>query len=900
MRDAEPTLKRLVDYRPPSHRVPATELHFTINEGSTRVVNRMNLEVVDGSVQSCRFDGDELELVSVSVDGVTLNTNEYSLDASGLTLHDLPASCAVEVVTQIDPDGNTQLEGLYRSGGMFCTQCEAEGFRRITFFPDRPDVLSVFTTTINADAARYPVLIANGNPIAERTLPGGRAEVTWHDPFPKPCYLFALVAGDLEQIDDRFVTASGRVVTLKIFSEAHNIGQCGYAMDALKRSMRWDEQRYGREYDLDIFMIVAVEDFNGGAMENKGLNLFNTACVLASPDTATDAAYQRVEGVIGHEYFHNWSGNRVTCRDWFQLSLKEGFTVFRDAQFSGDMGIQSRKRIDDVEFLRSIQFAEDAGPLAHPVRPDTYMEISNFYTTTVYEKGAEVVRMIHTLIGDDAFRRGSDLYFSRHDGDAVTTDDFVVAMEDATGFDLTQFRLWYSQAGTPRVRVDEAFGDNGLTLKIEQRLETVVEQPSVEPMHIPVLVGFVATDGTQVSVSHADVDADVATEVRDGGASLLIHVTQPRQQVRVALAERPVVSYGRGFSAPVHMETPHSATDLALLVAEDTDGFVRWDSAQRLAAGIIDRGGAADAVYLAMIGSLLEEAESLCVQISRVGVDALQDDSSIRERLGILDALLTLPSESTLIETHEQPDVAGLCQARDRLTLDVARAHSHRWHGLVEAIPEVSSYRPRPLDMAIRALKWCAVRHVVWTLEGGEGVSLLAPRYDAADNLTDRLGALELMLNAPAAGAVDDERVARISNDFRAAWEQEALVLNQWFRLHATARDADATHVSSLLEDPQFDWRNPNRVYAVLLSFATRNHRNFHCAEGYRLVTNSVLRLDRANPQLASRVVTPLTQWRKFAESTGDTMRSELERLSNASLSNDVFEKVAKALGEDG
>ncbi|NIP16257.1 MAG: aminopeptidase N, partial [Pseudomonadales bacterium] len=456
----------LQGYEPPAYRTVQTRLSFDIRDGFTRVESQLTVERrADSTDGSLRLDGRDLELVSVAVDGRSLGGNEFLVDAESLTLFDLPPRCEITIVTLIEPEKNTALEGLYKSGSMYCTQCEAEGFRRITYYQDRPDVLSRFTTTLEADASRYPVLLANGNLTTDVPVDSGRRRVTWDDPFPKPSYLFALVAGDLSVMEDEFVTASGRRVALQIFSEPHNIGQCGYAMEALKRAMRWDEETFGREYDLDVFMIVAVEDFNMGAMENKGLNIFNTKCVLASPDTATDAAYLRVEGVVAHEYFHNWSGNRVTCRDWFQLSLKEGFTVFRDAEFSSDMNFRAVKRIEDVNFLRSFQFPEDAGPMAHPVRPDSYIEISNFYTTTVYEKGSEVVRMLRTMLGDERFRRGSDLFFDRHDGSAATTDDFLAAMADVTALDLQQFQRWYEQAGTPRLEVEEDWRDGELSLR---------------------------------------------------------------------------------------------------------------------------------------------------------------------------------------------------------------------------------------------------------------------------------------------------------------------------------------------------------------------------------------------------------------------------------------------------
>ena len=567
---------RLEDYQPPAYTTLATDLVFEIADGATRVASTLTVQR-QGAGDELRLAGQALTLESVAIDGRTLGGNEYALDDEGLTLFGLNDNARVEIVTRIVPEENTALEGLYKSGGMYCTQCEAEGFRRITYFQDRPDVLSKFRTTIVADGERYPNLLSNGNLLSRETLEDGRTRVVWEDPHPKPSYLFALVAGNLASIEDEFVTASGRTVRLQIFSEPHNIGQCDYAMDVLKRSMRWDEERFGREYDLDLFMVVAVEDFNMGAMENKGLNIFNTSCVLATPDTATDARYQRVEAVVAHEYFHNWSGNRVTCRDWFQLSLKEGFTVFRDAEFSSDMNSRTVKRIEDVSFLRAVQFAEDSGPLAHPVRPDSYIEISNFYTTTVYEKGAEVVRMLQTLVGADGFRRGSDLYFNRHDGQAVTTDDFVRAMEEANGVDLTQFRRWYSQAGTPVLTVQADREQDALTLTIEQSCPPTPGQPTKDPFHIPLRLGLLDPAGRAVPLSEDALSSDAEVTVADGEALLQLREPSTRLRFRGAgTGYRP--SLLRGFSAPVRINSEVSNEDLEFLARHDSDGFCRWDA----------------------------------------------------------------------------------------------------------------------------------------------------------------------------------------------------------------------------------------------------------------------------------------------------------------------------------
>ena len=589
----------LSDYEPFPFRLEETALAFDIHEGHTDVRADLRFDG-DGAGGELRLDGQELEFLGVAVDGRELSGNEYRLDAESLTVFDAPARCTVTVRTRIEPEKNTILEGLYKSGAMYCTQCEAEGFRRMVYYPDRPDVLSRFTTTITADAATYPVLLSNGNLVAEEVR-GGRRTVTWQDPFPKPSYLFALVAGDLAVVEDTFETMSGRRVALRIYSEPHNIGQCGYAMSALKRAMRWDEERFGREYDLDAFLVVAVEDFNAGAMENKGLNIFNTSLLLASPDTATDAAHLRVEAVIGHEYFHNWSGNRVTCRDWFQLSLKEGFTVFRDSLFSADMNSPTMKRVEDVEFLRNTQFPEDAGPLAHPVRPASYQEISNFYTTTVYEKGAEVVGMLRTILGASRFRGGSDLYFARHDGGAVTTEDFVDAMAEVSGLDLTQFRRWYDQAGTPVLSVSEAREADAVTLKVVQECPSTPEREDKQPFHIPLAVGLLDEQGADLlgaagdgavgggvgrvgRVGRVRVASEAFVENPDADGTLVAHLIHRETTLRFeGVPAGAVVSFLRRFSAPVKVVYERSGEELLFLAARDTDGFARWDAAQTLA-----------------------------------------------------------------------------------------------------------------------------------------------------------------------------------------------------------------------------------------------------------------------------------------------------------------------------
>ena len=711
-KEAAPKTIYLKDYRPPAWRTEETHLEFDIREGTTEVRSRLRVrrDREAGDAVPLVLDGAELEFVSVAVDGRPLSGNEYRVDDHSLELFSLPASCEVSIVNRIVPEENTACEGLYRSGSMYCTQCEAEGFRKITYYQDRPDILSRFTTTIIADSERFPVLLSNGN-LVEESEADGRRRVTWQDPFPKPSYLFALVAGDLALMTDAFTTASGREVELRIYSESHNIGQCEYAMGALQRAMRWDEERFGREYDLDIYMIVAVEDFNMGAMENKGLNVFNTSCVLASPDTAVDEAYLRVEAVIAHEYFHNWSGNRVTCRDWFQLSLKEGFTVFRDAEFTADMHSRTVKRIEDVSDLRSRQFAEDSGPMAHPVRPDSYMEISNFYTSTVYEKGAEVVGMIRTLVGEEGFRKGTDLYFERHDGQAVTTEDFVVAIEEANGIDLAQFRRWYSQAGTPVLRVATEWGEGTLALTIEQSCPATPGQPVKEPFHIPLLVGLVGEGGEEQVDERIEVQSDADWERR--GSGLLVHVREGTTTVSLCgLPSEPLLSLLRGFSAPVRLDCARPAAVLAELARNDRDGFGRWDALQSLLEdelSAIRAGAPVSGLLLDLFAGLLEEA-----------VPAGDPEHKL-----MLNAMLTLPSEEYLFESAKTVDVEGVCSSRDALKAALARELRDDWLRLYEANAPAGPHVADDAGMARRGARNLALGYLVF---GPRGIGPRSPQ----------------------------------------------------------------------------------------------------------------------------------------------------------------------------
>ena len=871
----------LKDYQPPAYRTEEADLAFDIHEGATKVRAKLRIRRAAEAAADAPLvlDGKELELLGVRLDGEALSGNEYQVSDESLTVHVPPAAFELEIETRIKPEDNSALLGLYKSQTMYCTQCEAQGFRKITYYQDRPDVLAKFTTTITADAKRFPVLLSNGNLVADDEG-AERRTVTWQDPFPKPAYLFALVAGDLACMTDHFITMSGRRVELRIYSEPHNISQCEYAMGAVKRAMRWDEEAFGREYDLDIFMIVAVEDFNAGAMENKGLNIFNTTCVLASPDTASDAAYERVEAIIAHEYFHNWSGNRVTCRDWFQLSLKEGFTVFRDAEFTSDMHSRTVKRIEDVSLLRSVQFAEDSGPMAHSVRPDSYIEISNFYTPTVYEKGAEVVGMARRLVGREGFRKGSDLYFERHDGQAVTTEDFVAAMEDANGMDLGQFRRWYAQAGTPVLEVGTQWQGGTFRLQIEQHCPATPGQPEKAPFHIPVLMGLLGADGADLPLSNLRITSDdAALEVR--GSSLLAHLREPMTTLAVdGLNAPPAVSFLRGFSAPVRVRFPRSAEALAFLARHDSDGFARWDAMQSLLLDELERMGDGAEVredvlnlFRALIGDATEAQDA-------------ETGSMLRE-------MLRLPSEAYVFEQVESIDVEVIIAARDRLLETLAQQFEDGWRQLYERHAPQGPYQPDAWGMARRGLNNLALGYLAHS--GADDVnSLLESHLDGADNLTDRLGALRQI-----ADSANHPGRAEVLERFYQRWQHESLVINQWFSVQASARGTDVAAVRNLEAHPGFDPTNPNKLRSLYGAFSRQNSRNFHVADGagYEFLSDVIADLDAKNPQMASRLLTPLTQWKKFDPARQRLMRAGLERLeAKAGLSKDVFEVVTKSL----
>ncbi|MFK8399260.1 aminopeptidase N [Pseudomonas sp. BGr12] len=889
MRTEQPKVIYLKDYQAPEYLIDETNLTFELYEDHTLVhaqlVMRRNPERGDG-LPPLVLDGQQLELLSVALDDQTLEAGQYQQDENHLTLQPTAKTFTVDSTVRIHPESNTALEGLYKSGKMFCTQCEAEGFRKITYYLDRPDVMSSFTTTLSAEQHQYPVLLSNGNPVASGSEEGGRHWATWQDPFKKPAYLFALVAGDLWCVEDQFTTMSEREVTLRIYVEPENIDKVQHAMDSLKNSMRWDEKVYGREYDLDIFMIVAVNDFNMGAMENKGLNIFNSSCVLAKAETATDAAHQRVEGVVAHEYFHNWSGNRVTCRDWFQLSLKEGFTVFRDSEFSADMNSRTVKRVEDVAFLRTNQFAEDAGPMAHPVRPDSFIEISNFYTLTVYEKGSEVVRMIHTLLGAEGFRKGTDLYFERHDGQAVTCDDFVKAMEDANGVDLTQFKRWYSQSGTPRLAVEESFdaAAQSYTLNFRQSCPATPGQSEKQPFVIPVQMGLIDKLGNALSLR-------LQGEEHAHGSDRVLQVTEAEQSFTfVGLAEKPLPSLLRGFSAPVKLSFPYNRDQLMFLMQHDEDGFNRWEAGQQLSVQVLQ-----ELIGQHQRGEKLVLDDRLITAFRTLLLDTGLDQAMVAE-------MLSLPSEAYLTEISEVADVEAIHAAREFARQQIGAAlHEPLWerYQANRKQSRETAYVAEASHIARRSLQNIALSYL---MQSGKAEVLAAcqEQYKECDNMTERLTALAVLVNSSSNGrsfeTEKDEALAMFADYFK----DDPLVMDQWFSVQAGCTlPGGLERVQELMKHSAFTLKNPNKIRALIGAFANQNAVNFHRADGagYRFLADQIITLNALNPQIASRLLTPLTRWRKYAPARQALMKAELERiLASGELSSDVYEVVSKSL----
>ncbi|MBD9359118.1 aminopeptidase N [Methylomonas fluvii] len=879
MRDASPQTVFLKDYTPPEYLIDQVELHFDLDERRTQVRSTLSLRrnpLSQDSSATLKLLGEELQLVSIAIDGQALEKSQYMLDEEALIVHEVPQDRPFQVVIEniINPQANTALEGLYLSSSMLCTQCEAQGFRKITWFLDRPDVMSRFKTTLIGDKSKYPVLLSNGNKTGSGELDGNRHWVSWEDPFAKPCYLFALVAGQLECVADQFTTMSGRNIALEIFVEQHNVDKCAHAMQSLKNAMRWDEETYGLEYDLDLYMIVAVDHFNMGAMENKGLNVFNTKFVLARPDTATDSDYEHIEGVIGHEYFHNWSGNRVTCRDWFQLSLKEGFTVFRDQQFSGDRTSPAVKRIEDVNALRTRQFAEDAGPLAHPIRPEAYIEINNFYTLTVYEKGAEVVRMLHTLLGAAGFRNGCDLYFQRHDGQAVTCEDFVKALEDANGVELNQFRLWYSQAGTPVLTVSQQYDAESqhLHLTIQQSCAPTPNQPVKAPLHIPLKMGLLAADGSAAQIHYK----------ASSQAEITLNVTEAEQTFSFdRLSQQPVVSLLRGFSAPVTLKMERSLDELDFLLRHDSDTFNRWEAGQQLAVQVIFK--LVDAIELGRP-----------LQLEPVIVDAYR--SVLTDSGGDLSyqaLLLALPEESYLSGQMAVIDVEAIHQAREFVKKTLAEQLQAEFKQLYVQHHRDESGSFDAGAVGRRRLKNACLSYLS-KLENQDVYHVAEQQFYSARNMTDQLAALSAIVNS------NHPAKARSLDSFYEKWRQEALVIDKWFTLQATSSMPNTfATVQALMKHPAFDMKIPNRVRSLIGAFSQANPLHFHAqnGEGYRFLADQVLALNTLNPQIASRMVTGLAQWRRYDAARQGLMKQQLQRIvATEHLSKDVYEIASKSL----
>ncbi|HQR76582.1 MAG TPA: aminopeptidase N [Burkholderiaceae bacterium] len=886
MRNDQAVIVKRSDYRPPAFLVDEVALEFDLDPDLTQVTSTLAIRRnPDGkAADRLLLDGEDLELVSVEVDGRHLGEGDFETSDGGLALPLRSDRCTLRIVNRVRPAANTELMGLYLSQRSLFTQCEAEGFRRITYFPDRPDVMACYRVTLRADKARFPVLLGNGNLVEQRDLPDGRHLARWEDPFAKPSYLFALVAGDFVAHEDVVRRAGGREATLQLWVDPGNLDKTAHAMESLKRAIAWDERRFGLELDLDRFMIVASNDFNMGAMENKGLNIFNAKYVLASPRVATDTDYADIESIVGHEYFHNWTGNRVTCRDWFQLSLKEGLTVFREQEFASDMlgdaSSRAVKRIEDVRALRATQFPEDAGPMAHPVRPDTYQEISNFYTATVYEKGSEVVRMLHTLVGGDGFRRGMDLYFKRHDGQAVTCDDFVAAIADANGRDLGQFKRWYSQAGTPHVRATGVYDPFKQTydLTLEQTTPATPGQPAKEPFHIPFAVGLVGADGR-------DMPLQLEGEQRPGPFTRLLELTQSVQRFRfVRVPERPVPSLLRGFSAPIIVEYPYADRELRILTGSDSDPFNRWESGQRLAMSRLMR--MTDAV---------EEGRTPPI-----------DEDFVAVARGILldDALspafraqaLTLPDEGFISEQRPVVDPEAVRAARRLLMGELGRRLAADWQRIHTEHVTPGPYSPAPAPAGRRALRNLALAYLVEGRVPG-AVELAEQQLADANNMTDRAAALAAIL------ASASPRKADLLVQLAREWQDEPLLMNKWYQLQATSMAGPGEppvveRVRRLLHHPGFSLANPNNAFALVRSFCMANEAEFHRrgADGYDFWAEQVLALDHINPTVAARVARALDRWRKYTPDRQAAMRRALERVAAGRLSRDVREIVSKAL----
>ncbi len=889
----------LKDYQYPVYIINRTELSFELemtvpvgNDFATVTIVKSRLEILrnhkaDSRDETLTLNGQGLEPKSILLNGQPLSELDFEYTDDHLTIPDVPYSFILEIETWIKPEENKALEGLYQSSGNFCTQCEAEGFRRITYYLDQPDVMSTFTTAIIADKEKYPVLLSNGNLVEQGELPEGRHYAIWHDPFKKPCYLFALVAGDLLKIEDSYTTISGRNIVLQIFVEKQNAHKCDHAMNSLKNAMMWDEEVFGLEYDLDIYMIVAVEDFNMGAMENKGLNVFNAKYVLADPQSATDNDYEGIEGVIGHEYFHNWTGNRVTCRDWFQLSLKEGLTVFRDQEFTSDMQSRAVKRIADVRILRAHQFAEDASPMAHPIRPAQYMEINNFYTVTVYNKGAEVIRMIHTVLGEENFQKGMALYFERHDGQAVTTEDFVSAMSDASQINLDQFSSWYNQAGTPRVKVKTSYieEEKKFIIELEQfcnitpyeKLNTPHKKVK-DPFYIPIKMGLLAQEG------HKKGEAILED---------MIFLSEEQQKFEFSdIEEQPVLSLLRDFSAPVIVEYNSDrsedviADERAFLMAYDSDPFNRWEAGQQLAGQLIlnaiAQKNSEQIRNIEFNESILDKFIDACEQI----ISDTSLDNALKTQA------LILPSESYLLEQLDIADVDAVFAARKQLKRIMADRLRTQFTAIYEHLTSTEDYQFNAEEAGKRSLRNLALSFLMAS-EDAAAVKLGYEHFQSANNMTDSIAALAQLAH------IQSDETQQALDAFEQRWSDDALVMDKWFIVQAASQhDSVLKQVKKLMAHQCFDLKNPNKVRSLIGMFAGMNLKAFHNSngQGYQFVMDQILALDKFNPQIASRLVKIFSRWRRYDETRQKLMKAELERASNETLSPDVFEIVSKSL----
>ena len=878
----QPQTIYLADYRAPDYFIDDINLVFDLNENRTRVTSTMDVRRNNEAVgRPLMLNGRALTLISVSLDGKVLDAGEFETGAEELTIAVLPNEFSLEIVTEINPEENTSLGGLYTSGGNFCTQCEAEEFRKITYYLDRPDVMARFTTIIKADKKSYPVLLSNGNCVEKGEYEDGRHWVKWQDPFPKPCYLFALVAGDLACIKDTFTTQSGREVDLHIYVQHHNADKCDHAMQSLKNAMDWDEKTYGREYDLDLYMVVAVDDFNMGAMENKGLNVFNSKYVLASSDTATDQDYQGIEGVIGHEYFHNWSGNRVTCRDWFQLSLKEGFTVYRDEEFSADMGSRGVKRIEDVNILRTHQFREDSGPMAHPVRPESYQEINNFYTVTVYNKGAEVVRMLAHLVGAEGFRKGTDLYFDRFDGQAVTTDDFVAAIEEANNSDFTQFKRWYNQAGTPLLTVSQEYEQekNIFRLRIKQSCPATPGQNEKLAFHIPLAIGLLDENGNDLPVKLKGRDESLVD-----ATTCVLDVCEYENVFEFEnIPGKPVPSLLRGFSAPVKLETDLSDDQYYFLMGNDSDSFNRWEAGQQMAVKLI----------LAQIKQYQKNQELALDQNFINAMGKTLSDSQLDPAL--IAAAITLPSEAYVSGFMEIIDPVAVHEVHRFMLREIAEKLKQSLLGTYIDNNDSAEYRIDAQSIGRRSLKNTCLRYLM--VQGdSDAIKMCEQQFNAAHNMTDVIAALGCLVNSE--NVIKDNALA----SFYSKWQKDTLVLDKWFSLQATSRLPDTLDkVKKLTKDAAFSIKNPNKVRALIGAFCNANPVRFHDASGagYEFLADNIIELDVLNPQVAARMSNAFSQWRRYSENLQAQMHNQMERIiSEKGLSRDVYEVISKSLSD--